>query len=106
MTPDEKRNAKKRKQKPLRFNDMDILDIMKNIATDGGTFSEGKLSKLSEITGLSQDELFELYEKGKKPDVPQGDPRKWDIETKLKFISDMREQGKPNAYKELLKERQ
>ena len=84
---------------------MDIIDIMNNMKGEQG-FSEGRLNKLSEITGLSHDELFELYEKGKKPDVPQGDPRKWDRETKLKFISDMREQGKPNAYKELLKERQ
>ena len=85
---------------------MDIIDILDNIKKEDGHFSSGDLQKVTDLTGFSRDELLAKYKAGKKPDVPQGDPRKWDRETKLKFISDMREQGKPNAYKELLKERQ
>lgn len=50
---------------------MTITDIMKNLEKEGGTFSEGDLNKLSEITGKSRNELFEIYNSESEPAIPK-----------------------------------
>lgn len=84
---------------------MNIQDIMQNMQNEDGTFSEGDINKLSEVTRKDKDELFEIYNSGKQSTIPEGNVKDWDREKKLKFISDNRDSGGFEAYKKLVNER-
>ena len=79
---------------------MHLKEILKNIANDDGTFSEGKLQQVEELTGKTREELISVYEKEVNP-VPDGHPSSWSRETKLKFI----EEHDKDEYKRLVDER-
>lgn len=80
---------------------MNIYEILQRNASDDGSFSEGKINSLSELTGKTKDELFEIYKSGEQSTIPAGNPSQWKRDTKLKFIN---ENGR-DAYKELIEER-
>ena len=84
---------------------MDIIDILDNIKKEDGHFSSGDLQKVTDITGISRDELLAKYKEGKKPTTPDGSVSQWSKEQKLKFLDDNREKGGFEAFKKLVNER-
>lgn len=74
---------------------MTIKDIIKNLQKDDGTFSESDIKKLSEVTGKSHAELFELYnsEEQSKTKVPNVDPSTMRTSEMVEYVTEHGREG-------------
>ena len=80
---------------------MNISEMMTNLKSPDGTWSEKDIDDLSRLSGKSRKELFEMHEKGSQPAAPDGKPAQWKRDVKLKFI----QENGHDAYKALIKAR-
>jgi len=80
---------------------MDIVDMMDNLKKEDGMWSDSDITALERISGKNRDELFSIYETGKKPNFPEGHPNTWQRSEKLSFID---AHGR-SEYERLIRER-
>ena len=80
---------------------MKILIDLNRLKNDSGTYSENDVKVLEKGTGKAWQEIHKQASENEKPNVPEGNPAKWDTKTKLSFID---EHGR-DEYKRLIDER-